>query len=265
MSILRTLLIVLLLANLLVLLLGRSLFGGSSGREPGRLAMQIDPQKIRVVTGTEEARPAPPSEPAAKPDVATSAGGTTAPAAPAADNGSSETVASNKKAADGPVLENKPEPPPQPERCVAVTGLTAEQVAALKAKLGSEDGLKLRDRTLDGSSWWVNLPPLPDRETAVRRAEEVRNQGVVGAFIIREEGEHRNAVSLGLFKSEAAAQDFLRQLQKKGVAGARITVRSVPGSRHTLDMRGPADRVGEMAELALAANSAARRDQCARW
>lgn len=265
MSILRTLLIVLLLANLLVLLVGRSLFGGSSGREPGRLAMQIDPQKIRMLHDAEGAKPAPPSEPAAKPDAAAPPGGTTAPDAPAPDKSTTEKIAADKKTADSPVSQDKPEPPPQPERCVALSGLTGEQVAALKARLGGEDGLKLRDRTLEGSSWWVNLPPLPDRETAVRRAEEVRSQGVVGAFIIREESEHRNAVSLGLFKSEAAAQDFLRQLQKKGVGGARITVRSVPGSRHTLDMRGPADRVGEMAELALAANSAARRDQCARW
>lgn len=265
MSILRTLLIVLLLANLLFPLVGRGLFGGSSGREPGRLAMQIDPQKIRVVPGGAEAKPAPPGEPAVRPDAAATPGVTTAPDAPAPDKNTTEKVATENRNADSAASRNKPEPPPQPERCIAVSGLTGEQVTALKAKLGGEDGLRLRDRAVEGSSWWVNLPPLPDRESAVRRAEEVRNQGVVGAFIIREESEHHNAVSLGLFKSEAAAQDFLRQLQKKGVAGARITARSVPGSRHTLDLRGPADRVGEVAELALAANSAARRDQCARW
>ena len=265
MSILRTLLIVLLLANLLFLVVGRSLFGGSSGREPGRLAMQIDPQKIRVVQGAAEASPAPPGEPAAKPDAAAPSAATTAPDAPAPDKNAAEKLAIENKNADGAAARNKPEPPPQPERCIAVSGLTGEQVAALKARLGGEDGLRLRDRAAEGSSWWVNLPPLPDRESAVRRAEEVRNQGVAGAFIIREESEHRNAVSLGLFKSEAAAQDFLRQLQKKGVTGARITARAVPGSRHTLDLRGPADRVGEVAELALAANSAARRGQCARW
>lgn len=238
MTIVRTLVLVLLLANLLLLVAGRGLFGGAPSGEPGRLAAQIEPQKIRLVAPGEAAKPVGPAE----------------QPAPA-----SEPVPGQAAAPAG-----KAEVAPQPERCVAVAGLSAEQVAALKAKLGPEDSLKLRDRAQEGSSWWVNLPPLPDRETAIKRAEELRGQGVAGAFIIREEGEHRNAVSLALFRNEAAAQEFMRQLQIKGVKGARITVRSVPGARHTLDMRGPADRVAETVELALAANSAARRGECAR-
>jgi hypothetical protein len=239
---LRVLLILLLLANLLFLVAGRGLFGSSTGGEPGRLAAQIDPQKIRLLPTGEPAKAPPP----------------TGQPVPRGDGPVPDTQAPDRKATDA-----KAEAPQQPERCVAVAGLSGEQVAALKTKLGSEDTLKLRDRAQDGSSWWVNLPPLPNRDAAVKRAEEVRTQGVAGAFIIREDGENRNAVSLGLFKNEAAAQEFMRQLQTKGVKGARITVRSLPGSRHTLDMRGPADRVAELAELALAANSAAKREQCA--
>ena len=242
MTILRTLLILLLLVNLLFLLAGRSLFGGSASGEPGRLAAQIDPQKIRLLPTGETAKALLP----------------TGQPVPRGDGPLPDTQAPDRKATDA-----KAEAPTQAERCVAVAGLTAEQVAALKTKLGGEDTLKLRDRAQDGSSWWVNLPPLPDRDAALKRAEEVRTQGVAGAFIIREDGEHRNAVSLGLFKNETAAQEFMRQLQSKGVKGARITVRSLPGARHTLDMRGPADRVAEVVELALAANSAAKREQCA--
>lgn len=241
MTIVRTLVFLLLLANLLFLVGGRSLFGGSPSGEPGRLTAQIDPQKIRLLPAA-EAKPPPPTDESAP---------------------RSEAPGPGAQTPDKKGSEDRAEVPSQPERCVAVAGLSGEQVAGLKAKLGSDDKLILRDRTQEGSSWWVNLPPLPDRETAVKRAEEVRTQGVAGAFIIREEGEHRNAVSLGLFKSEAAAQEFMRQLQNKGVKGARITVRAVPGSRHTLDMRGPADRVAELVELALAANSAARRGECA--
>lgn len=241
MSMLRTLMIVLLLGNVLFLVAGRSLFGGLPAGEPGRLASQVDPQKIRIVPAGEiEKTPPPTEQPVAQSD------------APAL-----EASAPDKKAPDA-----KSESPVV-ERCVAVAGLTAEQAAALKTKLGSENVLKLRDRPQDGSSWWVNLPPSPDRDAAVKRAEEVRTQGVAGAFVIREDGEHRNAVSLALFKNEPAAQEFMRQLQNKGVKGARITVRSVPGARHTLDLRGPADRVGEVVELALAANSGAKREECA--
>jgi hypothetical protein len=226
---LRVVLILLLLANLLFLVAGRGLFGSSTGGEPGRLAAQIDPQKIRLLPTGEPAKAPPP----------------TGQPVPRGDGPVPDTQAPDRKATDA-----KAEAPQQPERCVAVAGLSGE------------DTLKLRDRAQDGSSWWVNLPPLPNRDAAVKRAEEVRTQGVAGAFIIREDGENRNAVSLGLFKNEAAAQEFMRQLQTKGVNGARITVRSLPGARHTLDMRGPADRVAELAELALAANSAAKREQC---
>lgn len=240
MILLRTLVIVLLLANLLFLLAGRGLFGGSSGGEPARLAAQIDPQKIRVVAVGEAPKPPPPAEPAlATGDLPT------VPRPP------------EQKAA-----EDKAQSPAESERCVAVTGLTAAQIGALKAKLGAEGAMKLRDRSLEGSSWWVNLPPLADRDSAVKRAEEVRAQGVAGAFVIREDGEHRNAVSLGLFKSEAAAEEFLRQLQAKGVSGARISARPPSGARQAIDLRGPASRVDELVELALAANAAARRARC---
>lgn len=242
MTFVRTLFFLLLTANLLFLIMGRGMFGGVSGGEPGRLAAQIDPGKIRILAPGESARPAttdafpPPGAAATQAGAETSA--TPAPQMPAA--------AANAAA----------------ERCTAVAGLTGEQIAALKSKLQNDDSVRMQDRAQDGSSWWVNIPPQADRDAAVRRAEEVRGQGIGGAFVIREDGEHRNAVSLGLFKSEASAQEFMRQLQAKGVKGARITVRSVPGTRHLLSMRGPADRVGELVELALAANSAAKREEC---
>lgn len=240
MTVLRASLILLLLANLLLLVAGRDLFGGSPRGEPARLAAQIDPQKIRLIAAGDQAPP-PIEQPTAR----------------------GEAPGPNAEAPETKANDDATEVPPQAERCVEVSGLTGEQVAALKAKLGSEDALKLRETGQEGSSWWVNLPPLPDRAAAVKRAEEVRKLGVAGAFIIREDGEHRNAVSLALFKSEAAAQEFMRQLQDKGVTGARVTVRSLPGTRHTIEMRGPEARVAELVELALAANSAARREQCA--
>lgn len=240
MTMLRTLVILLVLANLLFLLVGRGLFGGSGGGEPGRLSAQIDPQKIRVVAPGEPVKPSPPRE------------------QPAA---TSEAAAADR-APDVKPAEDKTQAPAQPGRCVAVAGLSAAQVAALKDKLGSEQALMLRDRSPEGSTWWVSLPPLSDREAAIARAEEMRTRGVADAFVIREEGEQRNAVSLGLFKNEAAAEDFRRQLESKGINGARVSARVVPGARHALDISGPATRVDEVVELALAANSAARRTRC---
>lgn len=248
MTVIRTLFFLLLMANVLFLVMGRGMFGGVPGGEPGRLAAQIDPAKIRIIASGDAAQPATPG---ASPEPSPAPSKAEASATPSPQSSVAATPVAAETAS-----------PAAAERCTAVAGLTSEQIAALKAKLQNDDTVKMQDRAMDGSSWWVNIPPQADRDAAVRRAEEVRGQGIGGAFVIREEGEHRNAVSLGLFKSEASAQEFMRQLQAKGVKGARVTVRSVPGTRHVLSMRGPAERVGELVELALAANSGAKREEC---
>lgn len=248
MTVIRTLFFLLLTANVLFLVMGRGMFGGVPGGEPGRLAAQIDPAKIRIIAPGDAAQPATPG---ASPEPSPAPSKAEASATPSPQSSVAATPVAAETAS-----------PAAAERCTAVAGLTGEQIAALKAKLQNDDTVKMQDRATDGSSWWVNIPPQADRDAAVRRAEEVRGQGIGGAFVIREEGEHRNAVSLGLFKSEASAQEFMRQLQAKGVKGARVTVRSVPGTRHVLSMRGPAERVGELVELALAANSGAKREEC---
>lgn len=248
MTVIRTLFFLLLMANVLFLVMGRGMFGGVPGGEPGRLAAQIDPAKIRIIAPGDAAQPATPG---ASPEPSPAPSKAEASATPSPQSSVAATPVAAETAS-----------PAAAERCTAVAGLTSEQIAALKAKLQNDDTVKMQDRAMDGSSWWVNIPPQADRDAAVRRAEEVRGQGIGGAFVIREEGEHRNAVSLGLFKSEASAQEFMRQLQAKGVKGARVTVRSVPGTRHVLSMRGPAERVGELVELALAANSGAKREEC---
>lgn len=255
MTIVRTLFFLLLTVNLLFLLMGRGMFGGVPGGEPGRLAAQIDPGKIRILAPGEAARPATPGAFAPPEAAATQARAETS-ATPASQTSAATSSAAAETGSSAAAANAAT------ERCTAVAGLTGEQIAALKAKLHDDDSVRMQDRAQEGSSWWVNIPPQADRDAAVRRAEEARGQGIGGAFVIREDGEHRNAVSLGLFKSEASAQEFMRQLQAKGVKGARITVRSVPGTRHVLSMRGPADRVGELVELALAANSGAKREEC---
>jgi SPOR domain len=76
-------------------------------------------------------------------------------------------------------------------------------------------------RTEELAGWWVFIPAQGDRQSALKRAAELRNLGI-DYFIVQEEGEHRWALSLGVFRSEEAAQARLAGLRAQGVRGARI-------------------------------------------
>jgi hypothetical protein len=71
------------------------------------------------------------------------------------------------------------------------------------------------------TSFWVYLPPAPNRAEADRRAADLRTQGL-GDVAVIDTGPQRNAVSLGLFQTEDAANTRLADALKRGVANARV-------------------------------------------
>jgi hypothetical protein len=77
-------------------------------------------------------------------------------------------------------------------------------------------------RTEEVAGWWVFMPPQGSRQAAVRKAAELKTLGVSEYFIVQEEGEYRWALSLGVFRSEEAAQARLAALRAQGVRTARV-------------------------------------------
>jgi hypothetical protein len=77
-------------------------------------------------------------------------------------------------------------------------------------------------RTEEVAGWWVFIPPQGSRQGAIRKASELKALGVEDYFIVQEEGEHRWALSLGVFRSAEAAQGRLAALRSQGVRSARI-------------------------------------------
>jgi hypothetical protein len=77
-------------------------------------------------------------------------------------------------------------------------------------------------RTEEVAGWWVFMPPQGSRQAAVRKAAELKTLGVAEYFIVQEEGEYRWALSLGVFRSEEAAQARLAALRAQGVRTARV-------------------------------------------
>jgi len=69
--------------------------------------------------------------------------------------------------------------------------------------------------------WWVHIPPRANGQEASRRAKELERLGVRDLYVF-EEGPNRFAISLGVFRSEAAAAEYLDDLTRRGIKGARV-------------------------------------------
>src|SRR5258708_13125325 len=63
-----------------------------------------------------------------------------------------------------------------------------------------------RRRTEETAGWWVFIPPQGNRQAALKKASELKAFGVDDYFVVVEEGPFHWAVSLGVFRTEEAAQ-----------------------------------------------------------
>jgi hypothetical protein len=75
------------------------------------------------------------------------------------------------------------------------------------------------------SSYIVHIPSQGSKEAADKKTAELRALGVTNYFVMSDNPTMRYAISLGVFKSEAAAQTQLAMLQKQGVHSARVAPR----------------------------------------
>ena len=67
--------------------------------------------------------------------------------------------------------------------------------------------------------YWVYIPPRESLEKAQAKVDEIKALGIEESFIIQEP-KWRFAVSLGVFKTEAAATKFVEELHSRGIKSA---------------------------------------------
>jgi hypothetical protein len=215
----RALFLLLVLANVAFLAWTRLIAPGGSGADPAPLAREIEPQKIRVVPPEELSRLSAPK-----------------PAAVAA-------VTPPPRAAAGP-------------KCFEWGAFSATEAARAQQLLEPLAlGERLAERKTQETAWWVFIPPQPAegnaRQVALRKAGELKKLGVQDYFIVQEEGPNRWAVSLGVFRSEEAAQAHLAALRSQGVRSARVGEREAPVPKIWLQVNGVdaalEERLGEIA------------------
>jgi hypothetical protein len=188
----RTLFFLLVLANVAFFAWSRFAGAPDAGGDPLPMVRQIEPEKLRIISPAD------------------------LPAAPVA-----------QKPAPPP-----PPPAPPPIACLEWGSFSvADAPRAEKALEPLALGARLAVRREETVSWWVFIPPQGSQQDALKRTAELKALGVNDYFIVQEEGDHRWAVSLGVFRSAEAAQARLAALRGQGVRSAEVGPRETVVAR----------------------------------
>jgi hypothetical protein len=113
---------------------------------------------------------------------------------------------------------------PQTSNCAEwgeFSGLDLMRARQALGELKLGDSLTQRGVEYD-RGYWVYMPPQKTRADVERKIAQLKERGVNDYFVVQEEGEWHNAISLGVFRTEDAAQKFLATLRKQRVRTARV-------------------------------------------
>lgn len=86
--------------------------------------------------------------------------------------------------------------------------------------------------------WWVNTGPAASRSAADKRAGELRLLNIDDLSVV-DAGKGQFTVSLGMFRTEAAANARVEALATRGVAGTRVEPRQTGATQAMLIVRDP--------------------------
>lgn len=92
-------------------------------------------------------------------------------------------------------------------------------------------GLKLGDRLSQrqverDAGYWVYIPPQKNKAAVKRKVAELKALGIGEYFVVQAGGRWHDAISLGVFKTQDGAQNYLNYLHTKGVHTAKVGARA---------------------------------------
>ena len=125
-----------------------------------------------------------------------------------------------------PAVVARPAPAPVVLKCIEWGSFTlADALNAQAAPEPLQLGARLAQRRTDeNAGWWVFIPPQGSRPAAQKKAAELKALAVEEYFVVQDE-PYRWALSLGVFRSEEAAQARLAALRAQGVRSAQVGAR----------------------------------------
>ena len=168
------------------------------------------------------AAPAKAAIPAPVPTLPVPAANATVPAA------SPAPAPTPKPAALAPVTAAPDENKSGKPICLEWGDFSGSDLARAKAALSAlQLADKLGQREIEQDiGYWVYMPPLKDKTAVKRKIGELKGLGINEYFVIPGSGQWQNAISLGVFKTREAAENFLHALNEKGVRTARVGERA---------------------------------------
>ena len=98
-------------------------------------------------------------------------------------------------------------------------GPDVARAAAALARLDLPEALVQR-AVADAGGYWVYIPPLKTQAEIDKKLGELKAMGVTDFFVVQDATPWRNAISLGIFRTEEAARSFLDGLRGKGMHSA---------------------------------------------
>lgn len=128
---------------------------------------------------------------------------------------------------------------PKPPACLEWGAFQAqdfERAQVLLAAMSPSPKFSVR-RTDETAGWWVFLPPQVNKPAADKKGAELKQLGVTDFFVINEDGPNKLAISLGVFKTQEAARNYLETLAKRGVKSARAAERETRVAKTILQFR----------------------------
>jgi hypothetical protein len=130
--------------------------------------------------------------------------------------------------------------------CKRIEWLTGAEVATAKGALGAGSGIEvIQSPRKEAPAHWVVIPDLPNRAAAEKKKAELRQLGIDNTEIVEHGAPGTFAVSLGIFRNQPLAEDYLQTAVKKGVRTAKILSRELPPERYALELRGAADAINK--------------------
>jgi hypothetical protein len=147
--------------------------------------------------------------------------------------------------------------------CVEIGNFEPREARAFRARLAAAglNGSSSQHGVQEVASYMVYIPEQDGRAGAERRAEELRRLGLTDFYILPESSPVHDGISLGLFKTEAAAKAHVGHLIEQGIRSARIMGRNASTNKIAFRLR-DLNAAGQAAFNALASSfpNQARRD-----
>jgi hypothetical protein len=124
-------------------------------------------------------------------------------------------------------------------KCIEWGGFTLADAPQAQAALEPlQLGARLAQRrTEESAGWWVFIPPQGSRPAAQKKAAELKALAVDDYFVVQDDGPYRWALSLGVFRSEEAAQARLAAVRAQGVRSAQVGPRETPVAKVWLQVK----------------------------